>query len=576
MLSRTASELFWMARYLERAESYARVLDVTWKLSMIPRHSQQSRDLALPLNLSMTHELFQARHARFTMSNLLNFFALDGNNPCSIYSCVEMAWNNAHAVRGSLSAEVWESINATRIELRSLRQQGLGELGSDGFFEWVKERVHLFRGAVIGTLLRNDALSFIGIGTLIERAFATTQLLLIKDQQLTNDPDPVREYYRLDTLLNAVSAREAYNSLYRQPVSRETVMELLILRNDIPRSLRASIADLVGELEKIANDRSYQPLRLAHQLNVDLRFSTRDDLAQADLQTTLNGLLARINAHQTNLPGGLMKLVIDHLTRYGYDEEVKFSTQYLRLTPRSTARQTITAWTLTLPDGAAVTTTDGWGNVLHVLTLDNPHKEITIRASGIVDIADEGEETRDEEAELLSPLVFLRCTPLTRADTAIREFAQRLYRPDAAEESLNQLMADLLLRMPYSPGATQVQDSAADAFARAKGVCQDHTHVFLACCRALEIPARYVSGYVYSDNAQHVAMHAWAEVWLDGRWLSFDITNNTRRLNQHLRLATGLDYLDACPVRGTRLGGGGEIMLTNAEVREHSQQAQQQ
>ncbi|MDM8039742.1 alpha-E domain-containing protein [Klebsiella quasipneumoniae] len=296
MLSRTASELFWMARYLERAESYARVLDVTWKLSMIPRHSQQSRDLALPLNLSMTHELFQARHARFTMSNLLNFFALDGNNPCSIYSCVEMAWNNAHAVRGSLSAEVWESINATRIELRTLRQQGLGELGSDGFFEWVKERVHLFRGAVIGTLLRNDALSFIGIGTLIERAFATTQLLLIKDQQLTNDPDPVREYYRLDTLLNAVSAREAYNSLYRQPVSRETVMELLILRNDIPRSLHASIADLVGELEKIANDRSYQPLRLAHQLNVDLRFSTRDDLAQADLQTTLNGLLARINA----------------------------------------------------------------------------------------------------------------------------------------------------------------------------------------------------------------------------------------------------------------------------------------
>ena len=120
MLSRTASELFWMARYLERAESYARVLDVTWKLSMIPRHSQQSRDLALPLNLSLTHELFQARHARFTMSNLLNFFALDGNNPYSIFSCVEMAWNNAHAVRGSLSAEVWESINATRIELRKL------------------------------------------------------------------------------------------------------------------------------------------------------------------------------------------------------------------------------------------------------------------------------------------------------------------------------------------------------------------------------------------------------------------------------------------------------------------------
>lgn len=296
MLSRTASELFWMARYLERAESFARVLDVTWKLSMIPRHSQQSQDLALPLNLSLTHELFQARHARFTMCNLLNFFALDSNNPSSIYSCVEMAWNNAHAVRGSLSAEVWECINATRIELRKLRQQGISEIGTEGFFDWVKERVHLFRGAVLGTLLRNDALSFIGIGTQIERALATTQLLLIKDQLLSSDPDSIREYYRLDTLLRAVSAREAYNSIYRQPVSRETVMELLILRNDVPRSLRACIVDLVGQLELIANDRAYQPLRLAHQLNVDLRFSTHDDLAGADLQSYLNGLLARINA----------------------------------------------------------------------------------------------------------------------------------------------------------------------------------------------------------------------------------------------------------------------------------------
>ncbi len=167
-------------------------------------------------------------------------------------------WNNAHAVRGSLSAEVWECINATRIELRQLRQRGLANW-APMVFDWVKERVHLFRGAVLGTLLRNDALSFIGIGTLIERAYATTQLLLIKDQQLSSDPDSVREYYRLDTLLNAVSAREAYNSIFRQPVTRETVMELLILRNDVPRSLRACISDLIGQLEHIANDRSHLP-----------------------------------------------------------------------------------------------------------------------------------------------------------------------------------------------------------------------------------------------------------------------------------------------------------------------------
>ncbi len=257
----------------------------------------------------------------------------------------------------------------------------------------MKERVHLFRGAVIGTLLRNDALSFIGIGTLIERAFATTQLLLIKDQQLTNDPDPVREYYRLDTLLNAVSAREAL----QQPLPPAGQSRNGDGAADPAQRYSAFAARQhcrpVGELEKIANDRSYQPLRLAHQLNVDLRFSTRDDRRRRTCRPPLTGCwreLTRCPTASDKPTGGLMKLVIDHLTRYGYDEEVKFSTQYLRLTPRSTARQTITARTLTLPDGAAVTTTDGWGNVLHVLTLDNPHKEITIRASGIVDIADEG------------------------------------------------------------------------------------------------------------------------------------------------------------------------------------------
>ncbi len=135
------------------------------------------------------------------------------------------------------------------------------------------------------------------IGTLIERAFATTQLLLIGDQQLTNDPDPVREYYRLDTLLNAVSAREVYNSLYRQPVSHETVMELLILRNDIPGARCAPAlptwwANWRRSPTTAPINRCASPI----SFNVDLRFSTRDDLAQADLQTTLNGLLARINA----------------------------------------------------------------------------------------------------------------------------------------------------------------------------------------------------------------------------------------------------------------------------------------
>ncbi|GKW04139.1 alpha-E domain-containing protein [Pectobacterium carotovorum] len=295
MLSRTASELYWMARYLERAESLARVLDVTYKLSMMPSHSQQQHDLALPLNLTMTHELFQQRYAHFSMNNLLNFFALDSQNPSSIYNCIEMAWNNAHAVRGSLSSEVWECINATRIDIRNLRHQGVDKIGIDAFFDWVKERSHLFRGAMFGTLLRNDAQCFIRLGTLIERAYATAQLLNVKHQQLTNDPDPVREYYRLDTLLRAVSAREAYHSIYRQPISSETVTELLVLREDVPRSLHACVGDLVLQLEAIGSQRARVPHRLAHLLHVELRFSTLDDILAQDLPTYLNHFIGKIN-----------------------------------------------------------------------------------------------------------------------------------------------------------------------------------------------------------------------------------------------------------------------------------------
>ncbi|MBP2168250.1 transglutaminase-like putative cysteine protease [Erwinia toletana] len=259
-----------------------------------------------------------------------------------------------------------------------------------------------------------------------------------------------------------------------------------------------------------------------------------------------------------------MRLNIEHKTAYTYESLVKSSTQYLRLTPQDSVHQHIISWQLILPEDA-IRTTDTYGNVLHVLTMDKPHQLLEIEARGVVEIYDEVEMAPDPEC-LLSPLIFLRFSPLTQPDAAIRDFAQRYWRAEAPLESLETLMAELLLKMPYQPGSTTVTDNAAKVFAAGTGVCQDHSHVFLACCRSLSIPARYVSGYLYTDNVEHVATHAWVEVWLDGSWHSFDITNNTRSLRQHLKLAVGVDYLDACPVRGMRLGGGGEDMLAMAAV----------
>ncbi|WP_191923683.1 alpha-E domain-containing protein [Pantoea agglomerans] len=294
MLSRTASELYWMARYLERAENIARVLDVTNKLSMMPIRNGGNHDLLVPLNLTSTSELYAETNPTLTMPNLVSFFALDSRNYSSIFSCLQMGWNNAHAVRGSLSSEVWECINATWIAMKSIRRQGIGSDGADAFFDWVKERSHLFRGAMFGTLLRSDAMHFIRLGTLLERADGTARLLEVKNRLMDIDDDPVREYYRMDTLVQAVSAREAYHSIYKQPLSRETIAELMILRNELPRSLLACINDMVQQLELIGG-RANQPRRLAHILHAELRFSSMKDLSRIGLNNWLEAFLAQLN-----------------------------------------------------------------------------------------------------------------------------------------------------------------------------------------------------------------------------------------------------------------------------------------
>ncbi|MFC3939206.1 transglutaminase family protein [Pseudomonas gingeri NCPPB 3146 = LMG 5327] len=250
-----------------------------------------------------------------------------------------------------------------------------------------------------------------------------------------------------------------------------------------------------------------------------------------------------------------MRLSISHETTYHYADQVRASIQYLRLTPHDSERQHVLSWQLNLPRPVRAQL-DPFGNILHVLTLDEPHEAIIIGARGQVDI----DEQREAEHESQSALPFLRMTRLTEPDDALRGFADRQCRKRRDRSALIDLMQALNQHMAYTPGVTEVDTSAAQAFAKRAGVCQDHTHAFLACARSLGIPARYVSGYLYSENSEHLSSHAWAEAWLDDAWYSFDVTNQLARPERHLKLAVGLDYLDACPVRGMRRGGGFEQM----------------
>ncbi|MDD2056001.1 transglutaminase family protein [Pseudomonas sp. GD03860] len=250
-----------------------------------------------------------------------------------------------------------------------------------------------------------------------------------------------------------------------------------------------------------------------------------------------------------------MRLTISHETAYHYEDQVRASIQYLRLTPHDSERQQVLAWQLDLPRPVRAQL-DPFGNILHVLSLEEPHSDLIIGARGLVEI----DESREAEHEEQSPLPFLRFTRLTEADDAMRAFASQQCRKRRDRSALIDLMNALNQRMAYRPGSTAVDTSAAQAFAGGAGVCQDHTHAFLACARSLGVPARYVSGYLFDSESQQMASHAWAEAWLDDAWYSFDVTNQLARPERHLKLAVGLDYLDACPVRGMRRGGGCEQM----------------
>jgi transglutaminase-like putative cysteine protease len=225
--------------------------------------------------------------------------------------------------------------------------------------------------------------------------------------------------------------------------------------------------------------------------------------------------------------------------------------------------------------GAALRYTDAFGNLVELVASHGPVEDVTITAQGVVETADTAGVV-GFPSEAVVPAVCLRETPLTAPDDAIRAFAQTCRR-DGALATLHAILDGLHAEVAYDTTATDSLTPAAAAFARRRGVCQDHAHVFIAAARTLALPARYVTGYLLTDQDDAVAHHAWAEAFVpDLGWVGFDAANGQCPTARYVRLAVGLDAPLAAPVRGMRQGAASETLQVSVEVSSRQSQSQQQ
>ncbi len=304
MLSRTANELFWMARHIERAENTARLLDVTWRTSLLPYRVREvdhdwAEPWAVPLVTSGTATSFYATRAHASADAVLDFLILDPMNPSSIYSCVRSARESARTVRGAITSEMYEDLNAAWLDLQAHDHASVEALGVQAFCEWVKMRSHLFRGVTFGTMLRGEGYDFIRLGTHIERADNTARILDTKYHLLlpsAADVGGAVDYYQWSSLLQSVSGFEAYRKIYSDAISPRRVAEMLVLRDDMPRSLHSCMNLINDTLANLCDARNDELGRLAGELHARLHYGRTDDIIRQGLHEYLMDFLERISA----------------------------------------------------------------------------------------------------------------------------------------------------------------------------------------------------------------------------------------------------------------------------------------
>jgi len=310
MLSRTADCLYWMARYTERAENTARMLDVNHQTSLLPQPAEfLEQSWKKLLTISKLEKLFLEKYDVVTRENVLDFMIYETSNPSSIVSCLFAARENARVIRGKITSEAWETQNTTWLELQRILE-ARNQTDPSRLLEWVKHRCHLFRGVMHGTMLKNEAFYFMNVGTLLERADNTARILetkyedqvalkvLRKDKEgkLVDETDGnFFDFYHWAALLRSVSAFEIYRQIYSDQVTPKQVAQLLIFNKQMPRSLVCCVNELIPLIAEMKNQQSKEIERLLGKLKASLDYSDIDEVFSQGLEEFIEEFLERIN-----------------------------------------------------------------------------------------------------------------------------------------------------------------------------------------------------------------------------------------------------------------------------------------
>ena len=256
-----------------------------------------------------------------------------------------------------------------------------------------------------------------------------------------------------------------------------------------------------------------------------------------------------------------MRLSIHHVTSYRFAEPVRFGLQQVRKTPKTTPYQTVLSWRTAITGGRKeLVFEDHHNNTTELISFESATERLDVLSEGEVEVRDTHGIIGAHRGP--APLwLYARVTPRTEARERVRALLRGL--PAGSDlDRLHRLCAMIGAAVPYETGVSEPTWSAEETLAAGRGVCQDHAHVFIACARHMGLAARYVSGYLLIDGrSDQTAMHAWAEAYIgELGWVGFDVSNAISPDARYVRVATGLDYSDASPVTGTRVGGRSETL----------------